>query len=67
MTKEMAAKARALKGNSRDKEEPLPPAENKTVDYLEHFRKNPRPKPHRLSFINQKNLSYEEKMEKVLF
>ena len=66
MTKEMAAKARQLRGNSQDKNEPLPPPEKKTVDYLEYFRSHPRPKPPRLSFVASKSLSYEQKMEKVM-
>ena len=61
----MAARAGSIrgKGGAEDIKSSVETAPvSKSIDYLELRRKNPRPKPAKLSFINKSNLTFDEKL-----
>ena len=61
----MAHKAMGRKRKASDSEKPIG-QHKKTVDYLEQWRKNPRPRPSKLNFIKNSHISYDEKLNKVM-
>ena len=64
--KEMAAKARQKKKEQKDVvETDLSKEIKKPINYLEQLRKN-RPKQQKSSFVEKKNMSYDDKVKKVM-